>query len=165
VRGGDDAWPSTEAYGRRLRARSRPRRLTAKEAGIVGADDLDRSIPRRIMIRRFTVLATLAGVALALVTSATSAPTATVVNVTAGKPSELRFTLSKKSVAKGKVTFKVVNKGALDHDFKIAGKKTARLKAGKTATLTVTLKAGKAPYLCTVPGHAAGGMKGTLTVK
>ena len=70
-------------------------------------------------------------------------PTATVVNVTAGKPSELRFTLSKKSVAKGKVTFKVVNKGALDHDFKIAGKKTARLKAGKTATLTVTLKAGK----------------------
>ena len=117
------------------------------------------------MIRRFTVLAMLVGVALALVTSATSAPTATVVSVTAGKPSELRFTLSKKSVAKGKVTFKVVNKGALEHDFKIAGKKTARLKAGKTATLTVTLKAGKAPYLCTVPGHAAAGMKGTLTVK
>jgi uncharacterized cupredoxin-like copper-binding protein len=36
---------------------------------------------------------------------------------------------------------------------------------GKKATLKVTLKAGKAPYLCTLPGHAAGGMKGTLTVK
>jgi uncharacterized cupredoxin-like copper-binding protein len=117
------------------------------------------------MIRRFTVLTAVAGAALALVASGASAPAATVVSVTAGKPSELKFTLSKKSVAKGKVTFKVVNKGVLEHDFKIGGKKTARLKAGKTATLTVTLKAGKAPFLCTVPGHAAGGMKGTITVK
>jgi uncharacterized cupredoxin-like copper-binding protein len=29
----------------------------------------------------------------------------------------------------------------------------------------VTLKAGKASYLCTVAGHAAAGMKGKLTVK
>jgi uncharacterized cupredoxin-like copper-binding protein len=92
-------------------------------------------------------------------------PTATTVNVTAGKPSELRFTLSKKTVAKGVVTFKVANGGKLEHDFKIAGKKTAKLKPGKTATLKVTLKQGKAAYLCTLPGHAAGGMKGTLTVK
>ena len=27
------------------------------------------------------------------------------------------------------------------------------------------LKKGKYAFLCTVPGHAAGGMKGTLTVK
>ena len=117
------------------------------------------------MTRRFTVIAALVGAALALVTSATSAPTATAVTVTAGKPAELRFTLSKKSVAKGAVTFKVTNKGVLEHDFKIAGKKTARLKPGKTATLKVTLKPGKTPFLCTVAGHAAGGMKGTLTVK
>ena len=93
------------------------------------------------------------------------APTATTVDVTAGKPSELRFTLSKKTVAKGVVTFKVANRGKLEHDFRIAGKKTAKLKPGKTATLKVTLKKGKAAYLCTLPGHAAGGMKGTLTVK
>ena len=85
--------------------------------------------------------------------------------VTAGKPSELKFTLSKKTIAKGVTTFKVTNKGKLDHDFKIAGKKTVMLKAGKTATLKVTLKAGKFAFLCTVPGHAAAGMKGTLTVK
>jgi len=36
---------------------------------------------------------------------------------------------------------------------------------GKSASLTVSLKAGKYPYLCTVPGHAAGGMKGVFTVK
>jgi uncharacterized cupredoxin-like copper-binding protein len=116
------------------------------------------------MIRKLTMVATLVAAALVLVTPAMSAPTATVVNVTAGKPSELKFTVSKKSVAKGTVTFKVINKGALEHDFKIGGKKTPRLKKGKSATLTVTLKAGKAAFICTVPGHAAGGMKGTITV-
>ena len=91
---------------------------------------------------------------------------ATTVTVTAGKPAELKFTLSKRTVAKGATTFKVTNKGLLSHDFKIAGKKTALLAKGKSGTITVTFKkAGKFAYLCTVPGHAAGGMKGTLTVK
>jgi len=94
-----------------------------------------------------------------------SSASATTVTVTAGKPSELKFTLSKKAIAKGVTTFKVTNKGMLAHDFKIGGKKTAMLKSGKTATLKVTLKAGKFAFLCTVPGHAAAGMKGTLTVK
>jgi uncharacterized cupredoxin-like copper-binding protein len=94
-----------------------------------------------------------------------NAASATTLTVTAGKPSELKFTLSKKTIVKGVTTFKVTNKGMLSHDFKIAGKKTVMLKPGKTATLKVTLKAGKFPYLCAVPGHAAAGMKGTLTVK
>ena len=95
-----------------------------------------------------------------------SATDATTVAVTAGKPSELKFTLSKKVIAKGLTTFNVTNKGSLSHDFKIAGKKTPSLKAGKKATIKVTFKkAGKFAFLCTVPGHAAGGMKGTLTVK
>ena len=89
----------------------------------------------------------------------------TTVTVTLGKPSELKITLSKKSIAKGATTFKVTNKGALAHDFRIAGKKTIMLRTGKSATLVKVLKAGKYPYLCTVPGHAAAGMKGTLTVK
>ena len=112
---------------------------------------------------RLTIGAAVAGLVLAMPSLA--APTATTVTVTAGKPSELRFTLSKTSVAKGAVTFKVTNKGKSTHDFKIAGKKTKLLAPGKSATLAVTLKAGKAPFLCTVPGHAAAGMKGTLTVK
>lgn len=94
-----------------------------------------------------------------------TAASATTVTATAGKPSELRFTLSKKTIVKGVTTFKVTNKGKLSHDFKIAGKKTPMVKAGKVATLKVTLKAGKFAFLCTVPGHAAAGMKGTLTVK
>jgi uncharacterized cupredoxin-like copper-binding protein len=71
--------------------------------------------------------------------------------------------LTRKSAPHGKVTFKVTNKGRLKHDFKIAGKKTKLLGHNKTATLTVTLKKGKKyTYLCTVPGHAAAGMKGTF---
>jgi plastocyanin len=54
----------------------------------------------------------------------------------------------------------------LQHDFKIAGKKTPRVAAGKRATLKgPSGKPGRYPYLCTVTEHAAGGMKGTLVVK
>ena len=63
------------------------------------------------------------------------------------------------------MTFTVKNAGKLPHDFKIGGKKTPLLNPGKSAKLTVTLKAGKAAYSCTVAGHAAAGMKGNLTVK
>ena len=94
-----------------------------------------------------------------------SAAKATVVTVTAGKPTEFRFTLSLKTVKHGTVTFKVTNKGGLPHDFQINGKKTKLLTPGQTQNLTVSFpKAGKFPYLCTVSGHAAAGMKGTLTV-
>jgi uncharacterized cupredoxin-like copper-binding protein len=76
---------------------------------------------------------------------------------------DLGFRLSTKKAKAGKVTFKVTNTGSLQHDFWIAGKKTALLAHGKSATLTVTIKKGKNAYKCTVPGHAAGGMKGTVT--
>jgi uncharacterized cupredoxin-like copper-binding protein len=86
--------------------------------------------------------------------------------VTAGKPSEFHFILSKKTIVKGRTTFKVTNKGTIEHNFRIAGKKTVLIKPGKTTTLKVTFtKKGKFPFLCTVPSHAAAGMKGTLTVK
>ena len=88
--------------------------------------------------------------------------TATAVTVTA---TEFHFKFSKLSVPHGSVTFTVVNKGHVAHDFKIGGKKTALIKPGKSAKLTVTLKAGKIAYLCTVAGHAAAGMKGKLTVR
>lgn len=98
-------------------------------------------------------------------TGATTATHATTLKVTAGKPTEFHFTLSKKSVAKGVVTFKVTNRGKLEHDFKIAGKTSKKVKPGKTTTLKVKLRKGKAKFLCTLPGHAAAGMKGTLVVK
>jgi uncharacterized cupredoxin-like copper-binding protein len=84
----------------------------------------------------------------------------TSVSVTA---KEFSFKLSRKSATHGKVSFKVTNKGTLKHDFKLAGKKTKLLGHNKSATLVVTLKKGKKyTYICTVPGHAAAGMKGSF---
>ncbi|HET8529493.1 MAG TPA: cupredoxin domain-containing protein [Gaiellaceae bacterium] len=105
------------------------------------------------------VLGCIGGPALA----APSHATATKITVTA---TEFKFKLSKASLPKpGAVTFTVVNKGKLPHDFKINGKKTPMLKPGKSAHLTVTFKKGAFKYECTVPGHAAAGMKGTFKVK
>jgi uncharacterized cupredoxin-like copper-binding protein len=102
--------------------------------------------------------------ALAVVGSAGAAATTTTVKVKAG---EFFFKLSKSSIAKpGTVVFAVQNSGHLAHDFKIAGKTTALIQPGKSATLKVRFaKAGKYAYLCTVPGHASAGMKGNFTVR
>ena|SRR6478736_4798427 len=106
------------------------------------------------------VVATAVGITASSVLGASSATQATTVKVTAF---DLGFKLSTKKAKAGKVTFKVTNTGSLQHDFQIAGKKTPLLAHGKSATLTVTIKKGKNAYKCTVPGHAAGGMKGTVT--
>jgi uncharacterized cupredoxin-like copper-binding protein len=108
-----------------------------------------------------------------------AATKATTIVVTAGKPSELAFKLSKFSnIPAGTVTFKVTNQGYAYHTFKICttpvanaaknscvGKVTKLLKHGQSATLTVKLtKNGKYEYLCSFPGHAAAGMKGLLGI-
>jgi len=116
---------------------------------------------------RYAFLCTLAGHAAAGMKGVLTVKKApALVAVTAGKPTEFRYTLSKSIVPKGPLAFKVTNKGRTAHDFKIAGKKTVRLAAGKTATLQLTIaRAGRYAYLCTLPGHAAAGMKGVLVVK
>ena len=102
----------------------------------------------------------------------------TTVNVSINKTKEFAFTLSKKTVPHGTVTFKITNNGNLPHDFelcasnkggtadKCVGKKIpALISPGQTGKLTVTLtKPGSYEYLCTVPGHSAAGMKGLLKV-
>jgi uncharacterized cupredoxin-like copper-binding protein len=116
------------------------------------------------MLRVSLLIATLVavvGIVAGPSVAARSHAAGTAVTVTA---TEFHFKLSKTSVKHGSVTFTVKNAGKLGHDFKIGGKKTPVIGPGKTAKLTVTLKAGKQAYSCTVPGHAAAGMKGTLKV-
>jgi plastocyanin len=80
---------------------------------------------------------------------------------------EFKFALAPKTVKKRvPVAFTVTNKGGIGHDFRIAGKKTPVVAAGGKRTLTVTFaKAGRYAYICTLPSHAAAGMKGVLVVK
>jgi uncharacterized cupredoxin-like copper-binding protein len=100
------------------------------------------------------------------------------VAVTAGKPSELAFKLSKTSqIPAGVVTFNVTNAGKIAHTFEICttpttndtansckGKVTPLLQPGKSATISVTLKKGTYEFVCTFPGHASAGMKGLIGV-
>ena len=118
-------------------------------------------------MKRITFLAGLATLSAAAVffalspfaSARSSTAQATTVRVTA---KEFKFVLSRRSAPHGKVIFKVTNRGVLKHDFKIAGHKTVALKHGKTATLTVTLKKGRHPYVCTIDSHAKYGMKGVF---
>jgi uncharacterized cupredoxin-like copper-binding protein len=131
-------------------------------------------------IRTSAALAVFLAAAGTFVVSASAsreAARATTVTVTAGKPSTFAFTLSTKSLKTGSVTFKVKNAGTIAHTFKVcssskggtgnscAGKVTPTIAPGKSATLSVTFsKKGTYEYLCTIPGHAAAGMKGELKV-
>ena len=127
----------------------------------------------RVLLPALGALALLA----APVAQAKPVRAAATITVTAGKPAEFNFKLSSKTFAHGTVTFNVTNSGALPHDFKICskptttkanactGKSTGLISTGASKKLTVTFaKAGSYEYLCTVTGHAAGGMKGLMKV-
>jgi uncharacterized cupredoxin-like copper-binding protein len=114
------------------------------------------------MKRILSLLALAASVTAAvfvLVPLAGARTTATTVTVTA---KDFKFVLSRRSAPHGRVTFKLVNRGKTPHDFKIVGKKTRRLRPEQRTTLTVTLTKGRHAYVCTVPGHAAAGMRGVF---
>src|SRR5262245_4335224 len=116
----------------------------------------------RHRVRLLLVLGALASTAAFVVPRAVGARTGNAA-VTA---SDFKFKFVPARVTAGRTTFRIVNRGQASHDFKIAGKKTKLMSTGQRATLTVTLVKGKRyPYLCTVPGHAALGMKGTLIAR
>jgi plastocyanin len=131
---------------------------------------------RPLIILALTTTIALLAVLPALASSSTLR--ASTIGVTVKKSNDFRFLLSKTVVAHGVVTFKFANQGSLSHNFKLcssnkggtlnacAGKGTPTISGGGRATLKLTLKKpGRYEYLCTVPGHAAAGMKGLITVK
>jgi hypothetical protein len=79
----------------------------------------------------FAVAAAAVAAGLAWALPAGGAARVSAVTVTAGKPAEFKFTLTKKTVPKGTVTFLVINKGNVPHDFKISGHKTKLLTPGQ----------------------------------
>jgi uncharacterized cupredoxin-like copper-binding protein len=121
---------------------------------------------RRSHPMKLSVIAVLAGVAVAVVgpgaaAARTSAAQATTVKI---KATDFKFTLSTKTVKHGRITFVINNAGSTAHDFAIAGRRSRTIDPGKSTRLTVLLKRGRYPYKCTVDSHSELGMKGVLRV-
>src|SRR6266508_6889718 len=114
-------------------------------------------MPRRV----FLVLALL----LVLAPVATAATTLTL----KADKTALKFDKKTLTAKAGAVTIKMTNPAVLlKHNVAIKGngvnKKGKVVGKGGISTVTATLKKGKYTFYCSVPGHEAGGMKGTLTV-
>ena len=97
-----------------------------------------------------------------------SAPTASapaapkVLEVTAF---DLGFTPATLDVpAPGKYEVKLINTGAAVHDITFATGETVTAQPGATASVEVDIPAGGTTFLCSIPGHAAGGMTGGVVV-
>jgi plastocyanin len=82
---------------------------------------------------------------------------------------ELKFATSSLTAKAGSVSIAFTNAAPLEHNLTIASSSGAVVGAtptfqGGSKTLMVSLKPGTYKYYCTVPGHRAAGMEGTLTV-
>jgi plastocyanin len=92
----------------------------------------------------------------------------TALELVAGPGSELKFDQTSLEAPAGEVTITMTNEGDLPHNVAIEGngvdEKGEVVTKGDTSTVTATLEAGEYTFYCSVPGHQAGGMEGTLTV-
>jgi Sulfocyanin (SoxE) domain len=81
---------------------------------------------------------------------------------------EFKVALSSKTSKPGRVRLVVRNVGKYTHSLAVKGKgvskRTPMIKPGKSAVLLVDLRSGRYALWCPIPGHAAQGMKATLTV-
>jgi mono/diheme cytochrome c family protein len=78
------------------------------------------------------------------------------------------FEAGKATAPAGALQLIMDNPSDVQHNIALEGggidEKGAVVGKGGTSTVRANVKKGKYTFLCTVPGHAAGGMKGTLTV-
>ena len=117
-------------------------------------------------------LCTASIVATALV-AATVAFGATTLATTSDKSGRLAYNVKALTATHGKVTITMKNLQPLAHNIAIKATKSSKkpivkgqvVGKGKTSKVSATLKAGSYVFYCTVAGHEAGGMWGTLKVK
>lgn len=83
----------------------------------------------------------------------------------------LAFVTTKAIAMPGPLMFVSVNKASIPHNIALRDPSGNLLEAGPvvsdggTSKFSTTVKSGKYSFVCTVPGHEEGGMKGELTVK
>jgi plastocyanin len=112
-------------------------------------------------------------------TSSTSTSTSTAAPESAASSSlkleanpegQLKYNTTSLSAKAGKVSIDFTNSSPVGHNVTIensAGQEVGATPtfSGGSKTVTATLKPGTYKFFCSVPGHRAGGMEGTLTVK
>ncbi len=91
-------------------------------------------------------------------------------SLAANAKGEFKYEPSSLTAKAGSVSIDFTNASPLEHDLTIASSSGTVAGAtpifqGGSKTLTVSLKAGTYKFYCTVPGHRAAGMEGTLTVR
>jgi len=82
---------------------------------------------------------------------------------------QLKFLASSASATPGQVTLRMKNMSSVPHDIAIRGAGISQIgpvvSNGGVSTVTTTLKPGIYMFYCSVDGHEAAGMRGSLVVK
>jgi plastocyanin len=128
-----------------------------------------------------TPTATTASTSTAATTTAATAPTKTTsapsgasaaqtLSLEANHEGQLKYEQSTLTANAGKVSIDMTNMSPLMHNVTVESSSHAILGAtptfnGGSKTVTLELKPGTYKFFCSVPGHRAAGMEGTLTVK
>ncbi|MCC6222987.1 MAG: cupredoxin domain-containing protein [Thermoleophilia bacterium] len=93
---------------------------------------------------------------------------ATTIELVADPGGALVFDVTELEAPAGEVAIVLANDSPLPHDVSIEGDGIdlrGETFTGGTRTTVATLEPGTYTFYCSVPGHRAGGMEGTLTVK
>ncbi len=104
-------------------------------------------------------------------TSSAAAGASSTLTDSADPSGALKFTKSTLTAKAGTVTINFTNSSPLAHNFTVQQGTSGPVVGatptfmGGTKTLTLKLKAGTYTFYCSVPGHRAAGMQGTLTVQ
>jgi plastocyanin len=104
-------------------------------------------------------------------TSSAAAGASSTLAESADPSGALKFTKSTLTAKAGTVTVDFTNSSPLAHNFTVQQGTSGPVVGatptfmGGTKTLTLKLKAGTYTFYCSVPGHRAAGMQGTLTVQ
>jgi plastocyanin len=117
-------------------------------------------------MRRATLVLAALACGLAAVSVASGATT---LRLTASPTGALKFDKKTLTAKAGRVTIRMQNPSPLPHNVALKGKGVAAkgkiVTKGGTSTVAATLKKGRYTFYCSVPGHAAAGMKGVLIVR
>jgi plastocyanin len=102
-------------------------------------------------------------------TAGSEAVRGTTLEVAADAGGQLRFDKKLLATNAGPVTIIMDNPSPLPHNISLEGngvdKRGPTVGNAGTSKITVDLKPGRYTYYCSVPGHRAGGMVGTLIIK